>query len=1130
MTATSLSDADARERIRSDLDTTLVVEAAAGTGKTTELVARIIALVRTGRARLSSIAAVTFTDKAAGEMKLRLRAEVERARTAEGLQDAERAHLDAALQELEVARIGTIHSFCSDLLRERPVEAGVDPLFEVAADDADRLYDTAFDGWLQSVLPSPPEGIRRVLRRPQAPRDGSGPIESLRAAGAKLIDSRDFATPWSRLPFDLPTAVDFALTELTAVAGYAELAERKDDYLAKNLREIARFVENGARLERGGRPRDYDGLEAELRQLAKHRSFRWKGFGKTYGGGLSRAEVLAQRDAAKTALDELSAGADADLAACLFADLQPLVAAYEDLKRRAGRLDFLDLLLRARDLIKTNRGVREAMQKRISHILVDEFQDTDPLQAELLLLLAADDPQQQDWTRARPVPGKLFVVGDPKQSIYRFRRADVALYEATKQQLLEHGADLLFLQTSFRSAPGVQSAVNAAFAEAMGGDGAGRQAAYVPLKEFRNELAEQPAIVALPVPRPYGDWGKVTSFRIDASYPDAVGAFVQFLLEESGWKVTEREHPKRPVPVEARHICLLFKRFQNFGQDVPRPYARALEARSIPHVLVGGHSYHAREEVLALRNALTAIEWPEDELSVFATLRGPLFALPDDALLAFRHAYGSWHPLRQHEPPEDPGVAAVAEALGLLGRLTRLRGRRAIAATIAELLEQTRAHAGVAVWVAGEQALANLLRVTDLARRFEAHGAVSFRGFVEHLQQQSEQGEASEAPVVEEGTEGVRMMTVHRAKGLEFPIVILADPLAPDSRKNPSRHVDHASRLWATSLCGCIPHEVVEHRDDELEREREEAVRVTYVAATRARRTPQPAAGCPRFGTDSVYERPAKVERPSDFSVAPGRHRPRAGSHEVVWWDPAALTLDVERDMGLRDQMWLAEDVGGASVQAGIDAHEAWQAARRARLERGAVPSEIVRTATEIAKGFAAAAAAAAGLPQVPTVQIESTNTSRVARPHGKRFGILVHATLAVTDLAADEEAVRRVARAQAVLLAAPKDEVDAAVQTVVSALRHDLIERARRSSARGQCHREAPLVLRRTDGSVLEGIVDLAFREVDDELPHWTVVDFKTDVTLRGRADEYAIQVDAYVEALVAATGEPARGVLLWV
>src|SRR5262249_30809624 len=210
---TDRTDSAARHRILTDFRTTLFVEAAAGTGKTTALVGRIVALIREGVSTLDRVVAVTFTEKAAGEMKLRLRAEIERARNAADVTPVRSARLAKALSQLELAAIGTIHAFCGDLLRERPVEAGIDPLFEVAAEDqAGDLMDRAFDGWFQNVLADPPDGVRRILRRrsrSQKPRD------ALRNAATTLAEHRDFPTAWRRDPFDRTGEIDELIRGLT---------------------------------------------------------------------------------------------------------------------------------------------------------------------------------------------------------------------------------------------------------------------------------------------------------------------------------------------------------------------------------------------------------------------------------------------------------------------------------------------------------------------------------------------------------------------------------------------------------------------------------------------------------------------------------------------------------------------------------------------------------------------------------------------------------------------------------------------------------------------------------------------------------------------------------------------------
>ncbi|HEY6360449.1 MAG TPA: UvrD-helicase domain-containing protein, partial [Vicinamibacterales bacterium] len=201
------SDAESRRLIAEEIDATLVVEAAAGTGKTTELVNRILRVIENGRAEVGGIVAVTFTEKAAGELKLRLRQRLEERRR--GAADAAVAgRLEAAVQHLEEAHVSTIHGFCADMLRERPVEARVDPLFRVLTEgQAERLFDEAFAGWFQGHLENPPEGVRRSLRRfGRAARPGEidedGPVERLRRAAFHLTEWRDFRSEWTREPFD----------------------------------------------------------------------------------------------------------------------------------------------------------------------------------------------------------------------------------------------------------------------------------------------------------------------------------------------------------------------------------------------------------------------------------------------------------------------------------------------------------------------------------------------------------------------------------------------------------------------------------------------------------------------------------------------------------------------------------------------------------------------------------------------------------------------------------------------------------------------------------------------------------------------------------------------------------------
>jgi ATP-dependent helicase/nuclease subunit A len=1148
-----LADQEARRRIREDLDTTLIVEAAAGTGKTTALVGRILAAITSGKLQLANMVAVTFTEFAAGELKLRLRSEIERARQ-EKKTEAATGYLKQAVEQLEEARIGTIHSFCSDLLREHPVEAGIDPLFEVAPDDLTYpLFDVAFERWFERQLANPGEAVRRILRRPPRREFGgkrtaslarrtreSGPKPMLRNAARRLIDDRDFNTPWRRIEaFDRETEIDSIVEEMRDLGDWSERGDRQA-YFTQSLRFLKFYVAELTRVESLGQVRDYDGIEARLFSfLPSWKSKNYRAYFRR--DDFPKEDLLRRREQLKERVQQFVDRVGVELAPQLRDELWPIVEDFEQLKERAGCLDFLDLLVRARNLIRDNGNIRVELQKRFTHIYVDEFQDTDPLQAEILMLLGSEDPDEKDWRKTHPVPGKLFIVGDPKQSIYRFRRADVALYQEVKRQILAAGGALVDLNVSFRSVPQIQQFVNAAFEPVMQHDSL-TQAHYVPLAPSRSADGLQPAIVALPVAQPYGDFGKVVDWRIDESLPNEVAGFISWLITESGWTVTERGRPNERVPLEARHICLLFRRLRHYSTDVTRGYVERLEAYRIPHLLVGGSSFHSREEVEAVRNALTAIEWPDDELAQFATLRGPLFAFTDAELLSYRTICSTLHPFKQ--PPEDlpESLREVTAAMTILRELHLQRNRRPIADTIQNLLAQTRAHAGLANWSTGEQALANIMRLTDMSRRAERNGLISFRAFVHWLDEQAQSGDVGDAPIMEEGVDGVRIMTVHKAKGLEFPVVILCDITAKDSRE-PSKWIDQGAGLSVMQLVGCTPIEVQEHADEEIRIEKEEAARVLYVAATRARDLlvvagvgDEPYEGwlstlhpvlyphqaesfnpksrepieCPLFGDDTVPSRPMNAHRKLG-SVSPGLHRPLAGEHEVVWWDPAVLPPSPQGRTSTKLVDFLKEDEKKVRSQEGIRTHDEWQAKRRAVRDSSSVPewNVILATSYPVAAGREAA-----------KVEVESLEID-FKRPHGKRFGTLVHAVLSVVELDAGTDRIAEVAALQARVLGAKKEELEAVVTTVERVLGHPLIRQAAMAS---DCRREVPVALQLEDGVMVEGVVDLAFRT--DGV--WTVVDYKTDFELKGRLEEYQQQVELYARAVSRATNMESRAVLL--
>ncbi len=1178
-TVSTFDDARARETIATALDDTLIVEAAAGTGKTTELVGRIVTILAEGRAAVGEIVAVTFTEKAAGELKLRLRERLDRARLKEPALSPRRTRLDDALTGLEEAHVSTIHGFCADLLRERPVEAGVDPLFEVLTESASaRLFDDAFGRWLQEQLADPPEGVRRALRRSAFGGD-DGPVERLRNAAFELTQWRDFSGSWTRNEFDRDAEVDAVIKSLHDFAALTAKAASKSDPLFYGT-DPARRISEEIRLQQafGDRPDqgDYDGWEARLVDLSRDRVFANVRQGRgSFAPGVPRDVVMQAKDNLRAQLDRFRMLADADLAALLQGELRGAIDRYEALKARAGALDFLDLLLLARNLVRSHPHVRDGFQKRFKRIFVDEFQDTDPLQAEILMLLAADGVAETDWRKVKPIPGRLFLVGDPKQSIYRFRRADVGIYREVCEHLVGLGATLLHLNRSFRSVPEIQACVNAAFAPVMTGDPFTLQAPYVPLAQHRKPIENQPAVIALPVPEPYAK-RYVSGQAIDKSLPAAVGAFVEWLVNESGWTVTERSGDA-PVPLSAKHACLLFRRFTSWEHDVTRPYVDALEARGIPHVLVGGKAFHEREEVEAIRAALAAIEWPDDELSVFATLRGPFFAIGDEELLEWVHRFGGrgprgfnrarLHPFRVPEvmvadtPAELEHLKPIADALALLKSLHRRRNYRPVSATLHQLLGDTRAHVGFALRTGGEQALANVLHVAELARQFEMGGGISFRGFVDELRLAAENAQAAEAPILEEDSDGVRMMTVHKAKGLEFPVVILADMTCRLSRQEAGRWIDPASGVCALKLGGWAPIDLVLHDAEEAARDRAEGERLAYVAATRARdllvvpaigdevydggwldplmpaiyppvadrRRPLPTSGCPEFKSrDSVVTRPDDDPAKAD-TVAPGTYRftsvsaggpstAIASSYSVVWWDPHQLALGSTPPAGLRRDDLISKDGDPKSVEARLAAFRDWESQRASTIARARVPSLRIARATDLARTSNVTALLGTA-PEIEIVDVPKP----AGRPFGPAFGSLVHAVLATAPLTANADLVHTTARTQARVLVASEQEAAAAADAVIAVLGHPLFDSARSSAVHGRCSREVPVLWVAPDGTLVEGTVDLVFRDATGV----TIVDFKTDRDPFDDVEPYRNQLGLYARAL-ANPGEQTRLVLV--
>jgi ATP-dependent exoDNAse (exonuclease V) beta subunit len=485
----------------------------------------------------------------------------------------------------------------------------------------------------------------------------------------------------------------------------------------------------------------------------------------------------------------------------------------------------------------------------------------------------------------------------------------------------------------------------------------------------------------------------------------------------------------------------------------------------------------------------------------------------------------------------------ILDALSFLAELHKRRNWRSVMETVHAVLEACRAHAAFALRPAGNQVLLNVYHVADLARAYELHGGISFRGFVEQLNTRAEREGETEPPVLEDAAEGVRIMTVHAAKGLEFPIVVLADMTARIARNNASRYIDPVTRLAAVRVLGCSPWELLDHAEQEAACDEAEGVRVAYVAATRARdllvipavgdrpwdgwlsplnkaiypprakfRNSTAAADCPPLGDATVLARPLELEDSYEASVKPGLHQPECGVHSVVWWDPAILKLYVEPRMGLYHEDILSQDEAGRA-DASIQRYAQWKTDRAACVAKGSRRSVEVFIATDA--------------PEPPTGYSDRVEIIRIPRtgmrPSGARFGSLVHGVLRDAPLTTNKESLVQLARTHGRLLAASDEEVESAATAVFDALEHPLLARARRSL---RVYRELPITVRTETGSIFEGVIDLAFLETGT----WVIADFKTDVDKPERQSRYRRQVGWYMRAMDEVSGTHSRGCVLHV
>jgi len=1092
-------DLRVREESAQGLSDSYLLEAGAGTGKTTVLLDRVERILTTN-VPLERIAVITFTEKAAGELKLKLRRRIEAM-----LQEFEHgtgwtAHLRRSLESLDRASVGTIHSFAASLLRERPVEAAVDPRFTVADPlAASMLMAQTWQRWIEretSVDSPEPTPLARALRLGVT-------LEQIRALAFEMVEKRDVLPgPWpstggsslERLRQAREKILDGAL-QLSSLASSCGVETDR------GLKQIRKLQE---RLP-GLRAAEGDRLLAALEALplASNAGAKGNWFPSSV---LDRVKTLMARlDAARR---EASLETRAELAQDLALWVRHgFLHEYRTAKESRRLLDFADLLILCRRMLRDSRAAREDLQGRFDCLLVDEFQDTDPIQAEIIFLLAAQDPEATDWRLSLPRKGKLFVVGDPKQSIYRFRRADIGMYQEAKRLIgASGGVTDRVLTQSFRAAPSIVSWVNDLFSGLM------RQryssiAAYRPEPEAgRSRGAPGPIGVTLLTPAGPAGLSAADVAQVRLTEARHVVALIKKGVREE-WPVVGRDGAD-PRSLTYGDIALLFR-----ASTAMETYEEILRANQVPYRIAGGKRYYMRAEIQALRAVLRAVQSPHDPLAVVSALRSPFFGYSDQELLSYAAAGGDWVYARTGAGRGTP----FERAFDLLARLHAGRGARSIASTLEEIFEATGALALFYLKPDGDQRAANLLKAIDLARAHETAGGIGFGSFVRWLERMSEEErEEAEAPLSEEleavgaqegpepRADAVKVLTVHKAKGLEFPMVVLCDPAGGPQERSPRCLIKTEEREARMEVCcGTVRNQLAsagyaEAWEEEKDRLKEESLRLFYVAATRAR----------------------------DYLVIPafGGKRPK-GIHAVL---QEAGFLPAHSSSQHRG----AEVIDGSSLEIPSKAAEPF------RIPLGAAaapdPSLIVEKAGwRKALDLALAAPAmgrefrtASGMEAEPAEPARPIVVARrdAARRRARAVGDAVHSVLERIDLATGRD-IGLLSEEEATRVGHP-DLAEEIRALAGNALRSRVVKEALASP---RCFRELPFAAA-GDAYLTEGRLDLVF-EAGGGL---TIVDFKTDhVTSPGEIDArmsaYEPQAMIYARSLSQIARLPVRQVVFF-
>ncbi len=847
-----LADAQARLTAMTAHDRSLLVEAGAGSGKTAVMAGRLALLLASG-VEPKHIAAVTFTELAASELLARVRdfvddllddmvpRELELA-LPDGLSAEQRALLGQACTSLDEITCSTIHGFCQRLIKPYPVEADIDPgasLIDPA--QADLAFDDAVDRWLRDLL----DGDAPSLVSELVFQDPTQAVELVREVAYALRRYRRLSAPPAPPIAPLVRTFREAATAFHEFVSGAVAREPESIELGEAFNGMADTVAVGASREdpatlvglltATAHPSlcKKDGAFSQYRYKGKwETAARAAGLSRNDGGALNTRATDLHREACEAWTALLQAVAGRVLAELIEA-AKPVVRTFRDYKRSAALLDFDDLIFATRDLLRDHEPVRRALGDRYRHLLVDEFQDTDPLQSEIFWRLCgdpADGVDPSDWTGYAIRPGALFLVGDPKQAIYRFRGADVAAYVRARDAIRAgDGHNLLTISTNFRSCAGILSFVNERFEPHMGEDKG--QPGFAALDPFHPDPPSGLCVLALDVACA-DENGSASAERQRDCEAEAVADLCVRLI--GSHVITDRraggERPCRPGD-----IALLAPT----GTDLWR-YEEALERRGVPVATQAGKGFFRRQEVQDLIALTRVLADSRDTLALGALLRGPLIGLTEEELLDL-----VWEQPRNPERSDslprlhvsaDLDAVTHSVAKEVLAKLQQLR-RRINATTphqlLAEAVDMLRVrpvllhrHGGQA-----ERPLANVDLYLSLARPYGVRGLRAFSDAMTAAWEGKSRA-AEGRPDAQE--EAVSLFTVHASKGLEWPVVVPINTMTAIKSAEPTV-VDRDAGLLFMPVVGVKPSgyaAALEAEKAELDRER---TRLWYVAATRAR-------------------------------------------------------------------------------------------------------------------------------------------------------------------------------------------------------------------------------------------------------------------------------------------------------